>query len=73
MIYPKIRTGEHDAVINGQFVQNVTDRVCYIQSASDLDDIPADYPVGALAVTFDATASYIKMPSGQWQELNADE
>ena len=72
MIYPKVQTGVHDAIINEEFVQNVGDRVCYILSEADLPRIPRDYPVGSLAIRYDATQSFIKMPGGLWQELSAE-
>lgn len=72
MIYPKVQTGVHDAIVNGQFLQNIGDRTCYILSEADLQSIPDDYPVGSLAIRYDATQTFIKVPSGFWQELTAE-
>lgn len=70
MLYPKVQTGVHDAVINGEFVQNIGDRTCYILSEAALEIIPEDYPVGSLAITFDATKTFIKAPGkNNWMEL----
>lgn len=60
--------GTYDAVVNGELVTNLEPRVVYVESQSDLTQLPAGYAPGTTAVTYDLASVWVKQPDGTWAE-----
>lgn len=60
----------HDAMMDGVLYRGIMDRVIYVESESDLDDLTGEQP-GTVAMTYDEASKW-RWDGAEWTEVGGD-